>query len=216
MARAGYDPVAMADFFELLRRQQSRNPGALERFFSDHPPSAEREARIRQEAKSLNTARSPDVGGFERMRAGLQSLPPASSRQAERREAAQNEDGRAPRQVEVRVEPPSSRFARFDQRDGLFTIEYPDNWRSYGSTPGYAVSLAPDGVWWTTATAKQAMLCRVIVNHYAPFEGETDRQRASRERHYAPFEDSGRRGRPGGRDRRPRPPDHPFELVPER
>jgi predicted Zn-dependent protease len=55
MARAGYDPLAMADFLELLRRQQGRNPGALERFFNDHPPSAGREARIRQQARNLAT-----------------------------------------------------------------------------------------------------------------------------------------------------------------
>ena len=36
------------------------------------------------------------------------------------------------------------------------------------------------------------MLYGVIVNHYEPFESETDRQRASRERHYAPFEDTDR------------------------
>jgi hypothetical protein len=96
--------------------------------------------------------------------------------------------------VELRVERPSSRFARFEQSNGLFTIEYPDNWRTYASNQGYAVSLAPDGGVVDTGNGQQAMLYGVIVNHYAPFEGETDRQRASRERHYAPFEDSGRRG----------------------
>jgi predicted Zn-dependent protease len=53
MAGAGYNPVAMADFFELLRSQQGRDPGKVERFFSDHPPSADREARIRDQAGSL-------------------------------------------------------------------------------------------------------------------------------------------------------------------
>jgi hypothetical protein len=31
---------------------------------------------------------------------------------------------------DVRVDPPSSRFQKFEQRDGLFTIEHPDNWRA--------------------------------------------------------------------------------------
>ena len=193
MALAGYDPRAMANFFELLRREQDRDPGRLERFFSDHPSSADREARIRQQAKSLNTARSTDVGGFERTRAGLLGLPSASSRTV-RLEDPRNEDSGDTRRVELRVERPSSRFARFEQSTGLFTIEYPDNWRTYASNQGYAVSLAPDGGVVDKGNGQQAMLYGVIVNHYAPFEGETDRQRASRERHYAPFEDSGRRG----------------------
>ena len=37
MAAAGYNPVAMADFFELLRGEQGRDPGKVEQFFSDHP-----------------------------------------------------------------------------------------------------------------------------------------------------------------------------------
>ena len=56
MARAGYDPSAMANFFELLRSEQGRDPGKLEQFFSNHPPSADREARIRDQAASLQLA----------------------------------------------------------------------------------------------------------------------------------------------------------------
>lgn len=50
MAKAGYDPLAMATLFELLRSTQSSNPGKVEQFLSDHPSSADREARIRQQA----------------------------------------------------------------------------------------------------------------------------------------------------------------------
>ena len=182
MARAGYDPLAMANFFELLRSQRGRNPGALERFFSDHPPSAGREARIRQQAKSLATVQFQEVGGFERMRAGLiSSMPPPSSRQAERRDAPRNEDSRATRQVELRVETPSSRFERFDQRDGFFSIEHPDNWRSYGSGRGYAVTLAPEGGVVDTGNGQQDIVYGIIVNHYESFEPSAARRRDGRE-----------------------------------
>ena len=40
MAGAGYNPVAMADFFGLLRTEQGRDPGKVERFFSDHPAAS--------------------------------------------------------------------------------------------------------------------------------------------------------------------------------
>ena len=90
----------------------------------------------------------------------------------------------------MRVSQPSSRFQRFEQRNGLFTIEHPDNWRAYASASGWAVSLAPDGGVVDTGNGQQAMLYGVIVNHYAPFEGYEDRQQESRQRSYAPFEDT--------------------------
>ena len=194
MAGAGYNPVAMANFFEFLRREQGHDPGKLERFFSDHPPSADREARIRDQAVGLPSVRSSDVGGFDRMRADLQRLSPAPSRVARSLEEPRNQDSRNPDsgQFDVRVDEPSSRFQRFEQRNGFFTIEYPDNWRAYAADPGYAVSIAPDGGVVDTGNGQQAMLYGVIVNHYEPFEGETERQRASRELHYAPFEDTDR------------------------
>jgi len=171
----------MADFFQLLRGQQGRDPGKLEQFFSDHPPSADREARIRQQARTLGPIRSREVGGFKQVAAGLRRLPAAPSRQAQRRpENPREEDRRDTRPVEVRVERPSSHFERFEQRNGFFTIEHPDNWRAYASDSGYAVSIAPEGGVVETANGQQAMLYGVIVNHYAPFD-ETDRRRGSLE-----------------------------------
>jgi hypothetical protein len=194
MAGAGYNPVAMADFFTLLRSEQGRDPGKVERFFSDHPPAADREARIRSQAGSLQRARAQDVGGFDSMRADLRRLSPASPRVAQQLEQPRNPDSRSQDsgQYDVRVDQPSTRFQRFEQRNGYFTIDYPDNWRAYATDSGYAVSMAPDGGVLDTGNGQQAMLYGVIVNHYAPFEGETQRQQESRQRNYAPFEDTDR------------------------
>ena len=194
MAGAGYNPVAMANFFQLLRDEQGRDPGKLERFFSDHPPSADREARIREQAGSLRLVKSRDVGGFDRMRADLRKRSPASTAVAQRSDRPWNQDRRSQdsRQLDVRVDQPSSRFEKFEQRNGLFTIEHPDNWRAYASDSGYAVSIAPDGGVVDTDNGQQAMLYGVIVNHYAPFQGDSERESASRERSYAPYEDTGR------------------------
>jgi hypothetical protein len=188
MAAAGYNPVAMADFFELLRREQGRDPGKLERLFSGHPPSADREARIREQAGSLQLARSSHVGGFDRMRADLRGLSPAPSQVAQRGEESRSQDSRDnpdSGRYDVRVDEPSSRFQRFDQRNGFFTIDYPENWRAYAPDSGQAVSFAPDGGVVETANGQQAMLYGVIVNHYAPFEAD----QGSFERNYVPLED---------------------------
>lgn len=189
MARAGYDPLAMASLFELLRSQQARDPGKLEQFFSSHPPSADREARIREDARSLGTVRPREVGGFQQMRAALLRLPPASSRQAALRAEPRDQAPRNTRQADVRVERPSSRFARFEQRNGFFSIEHPDNWRAYASD-GFGVSIVPAGGVVDTGNGQQAILYGVIVNHYAPFEGETDAQRASRDQQRDSLEDA--------------------------
>ena len=132
------------------------------------------------------------MGGFDGMRADLRRLSPASPRVAQQLAQPRNPDTRSQDsgQYDVRVDQPSSRFQRFEQRNGYFTIEHPDNWRAYASDSGYAVSMAPDGGVVDTGNGQQAMLYGVIVNHYAPFEGDTQRQQESRQRNYAPFEDT--------------------------
>ena len=216
MAAAGYNPVAMADFFELLRREQGRDPGKLQRLFSDHPPSADREARIRDQAGSLQLARSSDVGGFDRMRADLRGLSPAPSQVAQRGEEPRSQDSRDnpdSGRYDVRVDEPSSRFQRFEQRNGFFTIEYPENWRAYASESGQAVSLAPDGGVVETRNGQQAMLYGVIVNHYAPFEDGSGEHRAQLR---APGGQGPVAGESGRGYRRPRRHDHPLQHVPQR
>jgi predicted Zn-dependent protease len=73
MARAGYDPMAMASFFDVLAAQQRSNPGAVSQFFSDHPSPQNRSAAIRKLAPSLERGRGEDVGGLESVQARLGS-----------------------------------------------------------------------------------------------------------------------------------------------
>ena len=47
MQRAGWDPRGMAEFMEILRREQGRDPGSVEVFLSSHPAPAERAAVLR-------------------------------------------------------------------------------------------------------------------------------------------------------------------------
>jgi beta-barrel assembly-enhancing protease len=191
MAGAGYSPAAMASFFALLRSEQERDPGKLEQFFSDHPPSGDREARIRDQADRLLVVQSREVGGFDGMRTDLHRRSPAAASAAPRREP-RSQDSRNQDRVpfDVHVDQPSSQFQRFERRGALFAIDHPDNWRAYASVSGDAASFAPDGGVVQTGDGQQAMLYGVIVSHYAPFEGYTDRQQGSRQRNYAPFDDT--------------------------
>jgi hypothetical protein len=178
MAAAGYDPTAMADFFALLRAEGARDPGALATFFSDHPPSEEREARIRAQANTLARTPSRAVGGFGEMVAGLTRLPPASGAAVGVAQATSADVSSGP-PLAVRVPAPSGRFKTFEHRGGYFTIDYPANWKAYGSGSQYATSLAPGGGIVKTANGQAALIYGVVVNHYAPFEGERVRREAN-------------------------------------
>jgi predicted Zn-dependent protease len=63
MAKAGYDPMAMASFFDLLASQQGRG-SSVSQFFSDHPSPGNRSATIRAMTPQLGRGRGAQVGGL--------------------------------------------------------------------------------------------------------------------------------------------------------
>jgi Zn-dependent protease with chaperone function len=186
LAKAGYDPMDMVSMFEMLRKQGGHDPGKVEQFFSDHPAPANRAERIRKEAKLLGSVRETrPVGGFEQVKAELHRLPPATSmQQIARRQAPQG--GGYPqgngRTADIRVERPSSRMRSFEQRNGFFRIDYPENWRPYEDNNGYGVTLVPEGGVASTGNGQQSIIYGVIVNHYTPFEGSMEDGSYSRNR----------------------------------
>ena len=187
MSKAGYDPLAMATMFAMLRSEQGRDPGKLERFFSSHPPAADRESRIRTIAASLGTGGSQQVvGGFASIQSRLGGIAAAPST-GPRYNTSTGTVVLPNETVTVSVPAPSTRFVRFTHGAGFFTVDHPANWRSY--TSGLAVSLAPEGGVVELSNGQPNLLYGAIVNHYAPFEGESDRWSSSLQRSYAPFED---------------------------
>jgi Zn-dependent protease with chaperone function len=194
MARAGYDPRAMADFFEILRQEQRSNPSRLQQFFSDHPAPADREARIRQEAQRIGAVRSSrEVGGFAQVQSELRGMGRAPSMQDIARGQVPQNGGSRRRRADGRdsgvgnypgsgsngqgqIEPPSSRLATYRQHDGFFSIEYPDNWRPYEPDNGYGVTIVPNGGVVDTGDNQQSIIYGVIVNHYDPFQARSTRR----------------------------------------
>jgi predicted Zn-dependent protease len=77
MARAGYDPMAMASFFDLLQSQRRGNPNAVAQFFSTHPAPANRSANIRAQANSLGRGNGRTVGNLRAVQARLDRYPAA-------------------------------------------------------------------------------------------------------------------------------------------
>jgi len=176
MAEAGYDPADMVDFFEILANEQDRNPGKVAQFFSSHPAPTNRAARINEEIELLAVSPIRPVGGFTQVKSELGRMRPAASMQ----QIAQGQSAPAPaprsgsdRSVpEIKVDRPSSEFSVFAQRDGLFEIGYPDNWRTYEADHGYGVVIAPEGGFVDAGGREPDLISGVIVNHYDPFEDD--------------------------------------------
>ncbi len=190
LAMAGYDPLAMADFFETLRELSGRDPSKFETFFSSHPAPGNRARRIEEEVELLGPIRkiSP-VGNFSRIKSRLDRLPDAPSMQ----ELAGKEAGPAPDSggtpspppAQARIEAPSSRLQLFEQRDGFFRIRYPSNWSPYESRGDWSTTLAPSGGFREGTEAGNHIVYGLLVGHFDPSAGEQG-QRAN-----GPFKNKG-------------------------
>ena len=94
---------------------------------------------------------------------------------------AQGRQGRAQRgqaqQVgSVRIDPPSTRYTAFRQRNDFFEMQIPSNWRAYDAQNGFGVTIVPDGGVVDTGNGQEGIVYGVIVNHYDPFEGTSTRR----------------------------------------
>ena len=76
MRRAGWDAREMVAFMETLRREQGRNPSAVETFLSSHPAPGERAQRLRGTVQRGGTR---DSAAFRGVKARLAKMPAAPS-----------------------------------------------------------------------------------------------------------------------------------------
>ena len=172
MARAGYNPIEMSTFFGYLAQQAGGDPSKLSTFMSDHPAPADREVRVRQEAGLLGPvhllATTDNLQSIQRQ---LGSLPAALT-------TAQLASYKAPATGQpadpangLSIERPSSQFRVFQQAEGVYQLEQPDNWEAYVASGGYGVTIVPRAGFVTSASGRQNISYGVIVNHYVPFDG---------------------------------------------
>ena len=144
MARAGYDPIEMANMFRTIEQQaQSRAP----EFLSDHPNPGNRVQYITAEARTLRVEnRRQNTGELQEIHAQLRSLPAArSSAEVARRQS--REPGPVGTSGLGRVEPPSSQYRTFSE--GGLRLSVPANWEPV-SGGGNAIWFAPQGAYGRT------------------------------------------------------------------
>ncbi|MBI4885482.1 MAG: M48 family metalloprotease [Acidobacteria bacterium] len=75
MRRAGWDARGMVELFEILQREQARNPGSVETFFSSHPSPQDRIERLRDEV-ARQRGGTRDTPQFQAVKARLLRMPP--------------------------------------------------------------------------------------------------------------------------------------------
>ena len=171
MARAGYNPIEMATFFGYLAQQAGGDPSKFATFMSSHPAPANREARVRQEAGLLAPVHLlASTGNLRTIQNQLGRLPAAPT-------TAQLAQYQTPTPKQpadpngLSIESPSAQFHVFQQADGVFQIEKPDNWDAYVASGGYGVTIVPRGGFTTASSGRQNIAYGVIVNHFVPFDG---------------------------------------------
>lgn len=170
LAKAGYDPMQMADFFETL--SADREQSGLETFFSSHPAPENRSENVQRETQMLRVRVEPPVGNFDRIKSILKGMPDAPSMQdlAEGRSAPPADSGDRREPVDVSIETPSSRLALFQTRDRVIRVRYPDNWTATESEDGSSVSIIPRGG--QVRSGQQFhIVCGALVNRFEPFTG---------------------------------------------
>jgi hypothetical protein len=142
MARAGYDPRAMARMFETIERQGGS--GGPE-FLSDHPNPGNRVQAINREAEMLQVRGGRGTtGDMQAIHARLRELPPApsSAQVARSRQGQQNPRPAGTTAGNARIEPPSGDWRTYQPGDVL-RISVPSNWSQVGG--GNTVTFAPRG-----------------------------------------------------------------------
>jgi Zn-dependent protease with chaperone function len=154
----GYDPRAMAQFFEKLEAEtKGKNPPE---FFSDHPNPEHRVGRVDEEVEKLGGAASNakrDSAEFEAIKREVLALP-----------VVKKPTPGAPRVVAAPA-PPSRKFAEY-QSNG-YTLKYPDNWKKYPDSEGAGVSFAPEGGVLDDGSGHSALAYGLIVS-MAPAKGD--------------------------------------------
>jgi predicted Zn-dependent protease len=135
---SGYDPRAMAAFFESLGADKTKAPPE---FFSDHPNPDHRVERVDEEISKIGGSPEEgtrDTAEFESIKREVLALPVITKPVPG---AATSKGPAPPPPGSIKVGPPSTSMAPLKMQS--LSLKYPDNWNRYGQDND--VTLAPDG-----------------------------------------------------------------------
>ena len=133
MARAGYDPRALAHMFETIA-QESKGSGGNPQWMSSHPDPGNRTVYINKEAALLTLASPADASQFEPIKSTFASLPAAKS-MADLAKAKQAPSGEASHAVGNPAQPVARPSAQYHDISGgkVFQASVPADWTTIPS-----------------------------------------------------------------------------------
>ncbi len=130
MADAGYNPIEMARFFEMLEAKTGKESA---QFLSDHPNPGNRVKAIEDEIRQMPQQNyDANTGEFPQIQDVVRHIPAPGQLHAQDSGGA---GGAAP------PARPSGKMARYDGSD--YSFNYPENWEVYGGKDSPAVTVAP-------------------------------------------------------------------------
>jgi Peptidase family M48 len=155
---AGYDPHAMAQFFQIIEKKY---PTQTIQFFSDHPIPGNRIQAVDAEIPKLG----PPIQGktdspeFESIKKRLLSMP-ANRPQTPTAEAPSSGSMSPVARAEVM---PANNFKKYEQ--SAFTVSYPANWEVSGDAES-GVTIAP-----RAGVTENAIAYGAMINWFKPEAG---------------------------------------------
>jgi Zn-dependent protease with chaperone function len=131
MARAGYDPRALARMFETIERETKTSGGSGPQWMSSHPNPGNRTQYITKEAEMLTLAAAADDSEFQPIKTTFASMPPAKS-MADLAKGNAGSGGEAAHSVGTPGQPVPRPSSQYQEISGgkVFQAAVPSNWTS--------------------------------------------------------------------------------------
>jgi hypothetical protein len=173
MARAGYDPRAMARMFQTIEREGG---GRGPEWLSSHPNPGNRVEAINREAQMLRVSAAPASNGdFQTVHARLDRMPAAqtTAEVAKKQEQRRTQGPVGTSARSGRVDPPSGEWRTY-QPGNFMKLSVPSNWDQIGGNSG-TVTYAPDGGYAEGSGFTHGLQVGVARGSGGNLQSETDR-----------------------------------------
>jgi predicted Zn-dependent protease len=167
MYDSGFNPRAMADFFEKLQAEGgARGP----QFFSDHPDPGNRAQAVAKEVATLprKTSYRSDSAEFRDVKQRVAGMRPLTAQQIAQQQQTSAVNATAGGGVQ-----PNGGVRSFSHRD--FSMSYPDNWQVFGDQNS-AVTIAPQN-----GVSQNAVAYGIMINTYQPEDANAGLDQATHE-----------------------------------
>ncbi|MDX1981907.1 MAG: M48 family metalloprotease [Bryobacteraceae bacterium] len=131
MAKAGYDPVEMARFFEKLEAEEKKSGRSTPQFMSDHPSPGNRVKAVQNEVKMMpkRSYTAGDAGELQQMQKVIQGLPVPAKANTNFRKAGDPQGAR-----------PAAGAKQY--RSQGIAFQYPENWQVIPNQQGNEITIA--------------------------------------------------------------------------